>query len=228
MGGTVVRTWNALPDHSDQPVARGTEETDDNKTLLEWHVPLRASIGPRHAAGSGAPWSTLETKLNKIVTDFDSVGRPLVVVLLELAYQSHLPMGIEYVNVQAAAQPISIHANAETLREVLQIAVTQVPGFRISFESGFVSVYSPQQRQDATDLLNETIPQFSVVGVDTEDAGTELMCALTRTVDPRAGCFSSIAKGQLGPCELHSLRKTCRSAKSLTESWLRTAMPFGR
>ena len=111
-------------------------------------------------------------------------------------------MGMEYVNVQAAAQPINIHANGKTLREILQIAVAQVPGFRISVENGLVSVYSPQQRQDATDLLNETIPQFSVVGVDTEDAGTELMCALTRTVDPRAGCFSSIAKGQLGPSRI--------------------------
>jgi len=73
-----------------------------------------------------------------------------------------------------------------------------VPGFRISFESGVVSVYSPQQRQDGTDLLNKTIPQFSVVGVATEDAETDLMYALTQTVDPRAGCISSIAKGQLG------------------------------
>ena len=142
--------------------------------------------------------STLETKLNKTITHFDSVDRPLTVVLLELAYESHLPMGIEYVNSQAAAQPISIHVVGKTLRQVLEMAVAQVPGFRISFESGVVSVYSLQQRQDGPDLLNETIPQFSVVGVDTEDAGAELRCALTRTVDPRAGCFSSIVKGQLG------------------------------
>ncbi len=155
---------------------------------------------PRMAqSGSTA---TLEAKLDKRLAQFDSSGQALIPILLHLAYQNHLPMGIEYVDRDALARPIRLHASDESIRNILTAAVGQLSEFQISYSQGVVLLYSPSGRKDAENLLNKAIPDFVVTGMDTQAAGAELTCALTRVASPGSGCFASIAKGEWGPLKI--------------------------
>lgn len=150
---------------------------------------------------SGEVWATQESpfqaKLSETIPTFDASGRSPLLILLQLVYENHLPTGIEYLNAEAL-RPISLRLEGKSVREVLSALIDQVPGLQVSYCTDHISVYSQQARDDPGNLLNKVIPEFSVVGDDTQNAAADLMCAVSRTVNPRTGCFASIAKGQWG------------------------------
>jgi hypothetical protein len=143
-----------------------------------------------------------EDKLNTRVVQFDTSGRTLLTSLIDLAYEHELPMGIEYLDREAATRPINLELHNESVRGILLAIVQQVPEYKVSFSDGVVDVYAPKARQDPSNLLNKVIKNFTVSELDTHQADMELFCALTREVTPSAGCGGSIAIGQWGPLRL--------------------------
>jgi hypothetical protein len=144
---------------------------------------------------------TLDTKLDKHINNFRTAGRPLLAILVDLAYEYQLPLGIEYVDREAATHAIELEFRDESLRNILLAVVGQLPEYRVAFPPGLIQVYSPQAREDTSDLLNKVIENFSVVNVDTRDADLELTCSLSRELN--AGfCGGSIATGQWGPTRI--------------------------
>jgi hypothetical protein len=140
--------------------------------------------------------STFESKLDSSVEQFDTSGRPLVASFLDLAYQFQLPFAFEYVNRAAATQPIDLHFHGEPLRKVLETIVGQVPGYRVSFSAGIVSVYAPSQRSDASSILNLEIEDFQVTQMETRQADMKLFCTVAQSVNPSGMCVGSIAAGE--------------------------------
>jgi hypothetical protein len=122
--------------------------------------------------------------------------------LVDLAYEYELPMGIEYLDREAATQPINLELRNESVRGILLAIVQQVPEYKVSFSDGVVDVYVPKMREDSSNLLNKVIKNFAVSELDTRRADMELLCALTREVIPSGGCGGSIAIGQWGPLKI--------------------------
>jgi hypothetical protein len=137
-----------------------------------------------------------EQKLDDRITEFDTSGRGLISLVLELAYEHQLPAGIEYVD-EAAFRPLRLVFRNESVREILMAMVVQVPEYRISFSRGVVDIYSPRARDNHQNLLNAVISDFAVDNVDTHKADLELFCILAREF-ARSGCAFSVAFGQWG------------------------------
>lgn len=132
------------------------------------------------------------------ISSFDSNGKPMMDLVVGLAYRYKIPMALEYVDHRAAAKPIKLRLHQQTVFAVLAKVVGDVPGFKISVTNGLVQVYSPGSRSDPANLLNRVIRSYNVSGVDTEQASAELSCTLARELNPRVMCFSSIVPGQWG------------------------------
>ena len=74
----------------------------------------------RSPSPQGGEFSNLSWPLSaRRVGPLDIVGVPLVDALLEIAQREHIPMGIEYIDVQALAATVSVHAKETTLARAL-------------------------------------------------------------------------------------------------------------
>ena len=146
--------------------------------------------------------SSFESRLNSRIGHFKISGQTLVAIVLDLAYEFQLPTGIEYIDHDAMTRPINLELNNESVRGILLAIVQQVPEYKVSFSEGVVDVYTPKAREDTSNLLNKTIKNFGVSGLDTTRADMELFCALSREVLPSGGCGGSIATGQWGPLRI--------------------------
>src|SRR5271170_672312 len=69
-------------------------------------------LGPLSPQGREFPGVALQTAplSARAVGPQDIVGVPLVDALLEFAQREHIPMGIEYIDEQALAASVSVHA----------------------------------------------------------------------------------------------------------------------
>jgi hypothetical protein len=142
--------------------------------------------------------SSFEEKLDRRVERFDTLGRTLATSVVDLAYEYELPIGIEYLDPVATARPISLQLHSESVRGILVAIIQQAPEYRVSFSDGLVDIYTPKAREDSSNLLNKVIKNFAVTGLDTHEADLELLCTLSREVEPQGGCGGSIATGQWG------------------------------
>lgn len=140
----------------------------------------------------------IREKLDKRVKHYDTVSRPMIACVLELAYEYEIPIGIEFVNREAMTRPIDIQAQDQTVRALLTSIVQQIPDYHVSFADGLVEIFSSSARDDASNMLNRIVKTFSIKDQDAGIANRELACALARETDASAVCVSSIARGQLG------------------------------
>ena len=145
---------------------------------------------------AGVP--TFAEKLDRHVEHFETGGRPLIAVLIDLAYEYELPTGIEYLDAEALTFPIDLRFQNESIRTILIATIRQIPKYQVVFSGGLVDVFVPSEREDTSNLLNKVIKEFNVEEQDTGVANFELACALARGADPSSICAGSVAKGQLG------------------------------
>jgi hypothetical protein len=141
---------------------------------------------------------TLDEKLENVPADFDVSGKSMTHLVLDLAYQYQLPMGIEHVTADALYRPLNLRLKRRNLKEIISTIVQAVPGFQVDFSGGLVDIFSPMARLDASIPLNTTIHAFDVSNLDTHWADYELFCVLERQMHPHSGCGGSIAPGQWG------------------------------
>jgi hypothetical protein len=170
--------------------------------LLVWNASVGAVRPRNRTARQLQPQASLDSVLDKRISDYRTSGRTLIATLVDLAYEYKLPMGIEYVDREAAARPIDLEFHDDFLRNILEDVVAQLPEYRVSFLGEVVEVYSPRAREDSSDLLNKPIGNYSVDAVDTRDADLELACALSRELEPASLCGGSITNGQWGPLKI--------------------------
>ena len=155
------------------------------------------STGVSGAVQHGTP-RTLHEKLQSTILDFDTSGKPMANLALELAYKYNLPMGIEYVTPVAVRGHVSLRFKRRSLREIIITIVEAVPGFRVDLSGGVVDIYSPQARHDPSNPFNVTVHSINISNVDTHLADAELLCSLARQLTPNTACGGSVAPGQWG------------------------------
>lgn len=169
-------------------------------TLLMLNPPFSNENLPRPTISRAENRGDLVAKLDKRV-DFRTSRRTLIQILVGLAYDYQVPMGIEYVNSEAKTQQIDLYFHNEPLRLIIKSIIAQLPQYAVDFGEA-VQIYSPQARRNPSNLLNRSIKEYSAVDADTEEAGLELACSLSRELTPGAFCGGSIAAGQWGPVKV--------------------------
>lgn len=139
-----------------------------------------------------------EDQLKERLADFDGSGRPMVPLLLGIAYKYKLPMGFEYVDSDAVRRPIKLRLKGRTLRDSIGALVATAPGLRVDFSGGLVDIYSVKGRSENSNPFNITIRAYDVDRLDTHRASAELLNILMQQIHPHAVVLNSIAPGQWG------------------------------
>lgn len=170
--------------------------------LITTNTPLVARYLIYPTAKQSKPPAVANSKLDKRIDDYQTSGRTLLATVVDLAYEYQLPTGIEYVDREATTRPLDLEFRNESLRGILASVVAQFPQYRVAFLGETVQIYSPQAREDSSNLLNKPIKDFSVVAADTQDADSELFCSLSRELKAASFCGGSIAHGQWGPLKI--------------------------
>lgn len=165
-------------------------------------VPLRAS--PHQGAAQD---SRFVRALNSPMTTFDAQGRSFAECLITLVYRFGLPGGLEHIDREAAARPLTLKLRNKSVREVITALVAQVPGYQVSFTRNFVEVYSPRARSDPANILNTVIPSYDVDLQTPNVSSFRLFCALAKAAAPSGGCGGSIATGGPATVTLHLRNK---------------------
>jgi hypothetical protein len=130
---------------------------------------------------------------------FDSNHQSLVATLLRIIYEHHLPLGLEYVDRDAARRPLDVHLRDTSVQETIQSLVDQLPEYRVTFGPGVVEVYSPKARADPSNLLNTVIESFQATNQTTRMASAALHEALAATLHPVSPPFGNILDSPSAP-----------------------------
>jgi hypothetical protein len=169
--------------------------------LLCLATPSKQLSGYRETGAQSARASSFDQRLDRRVERFDNAGRTMLDNVVDLAFQLQLPTAIEYADREAATRGLNLHFHNESVREILEAIVQQVPEYQVSFSSGIVDIFAGKGREDSSNLLNKTIKDFGVAQVDTQEANSELFCAVSRELGSQ-WCGGSIAGGQWGPLKI--------------------------
>lgn len=139
--------------------------------------------------------ASFEQKTNRLVNRFNTCGRTLVDSVIELAYKYQVPMAIEYADREASTRAINLEFHNKSLREMIEAIVKQDQQYRVSFLNGVVDIFSPQAREDPSNLLNKVLKDFSVTEMETREADAQLFCAVSQAAGSQM-CVGSLAVGQ--------------------------------
>jgi hypothetical protein len=178
---------------------------------------------------------SFQDKLNERIERFDTSGRNLAAVLLNLAYEYQVPLALEYVDRTATSESVNLHLKDRSLREIIETAIANFPEYRVSFSAGLIDIYSPSARADSSNIFNTSIKDFSVTALDTHRADMELLCALVRATQRDGVCTGSIAVGQWGHMKISVTRQNAKVyeilnaivAQNSKAVWIVMAPPSG-
>jgi hypothetical protein len=126
------------------------------------------------SANYQTPEARLRALLQVEVMEFDNQHKPLVPTLLRIAGDYHLPMGIEKVVREAVEESITVKLEQGTVATLLDLAIGQLPGYSWATGEGTVEIYGLAEFNEPTNLLNQTVPLFSVHKESLDDANMRL------------------------------------------------------
>lgn len=124
-------------------------------------------------------------RVGKTIESFEVEQVTLVDALLRLAQQHHLPLGIEYVDLEALREPIKLKLTQTSIAEALDAIVAQSKGYEWRLSEGVVIVSHvgvPSGR--GQNLLDRTLPQFAIPKCTLAEASNLLRMALDRDLHP--------------------------------------------
>jgi hypothetical protein len=173
--------------------------------------PVRAVSNPAQHRTAG-PGRTVNTQvgLGVQVGSYETRGRSLADLLIEIAYRYRIPMGIEYLDTSAVNKPLHASYKRVSVGRLIASLTALVPGYRASFAPGVVEIYSPRARRVSSSLMNAVIPRFEVTDSDPSVASAKLFAALARQRDPSVSVVNNIAVGTVGPASVTIRMKDAR------------------
>ena len=123
------------------------------------------------------------------VGPLDIVGVPLVDALLEIAQRERIPMGIEYIDVQALTATVSVHAKETTLAGLLSLVLPRSSGYVWSERCGVIDITHVGAPIGRANLLDHVIATFDIPRSSLDEFNSELEMALKRDLNPEASGF---------------------------------------
>src|ERR1700674_3039126 len=91
-------------------------------------------------AQSGPP-NDLSAKLSTRVDGYQLAEGSFVGALCRVAGDFKIPMGITWVNVPVARQPLALSWNGSTVQEIIEAITQTQPDYRVQIDNGIVHVF---------------------------------------------------------------------------------------
>jgi hypothetical protein len=133
---------------------------------------------------------SLDSKLARHVSGFDSEKTSVAGQLIEFAQQFDIPMGIEWVERAGESSAKPVHARNKTARAVLEQIIKQRQGMGFSASDGVVHVFDQSFINDSRNFLSVHIPHFRVENETLFGAEFWLKIDIERVLTPVAGGFA--------------------------------------
>jgi len=124
--------------------------------------------------------------------------------LLLLGQQEHVPLGIEYLDLEAVQKPISVNLHQTTFAEALKRILSNGKGYSWQLEGRVVTVGHGGVRQKTA--LNRVLPEFSIPKCSVQEANNALWMTLYNQLHPQV-------RGTLGDYNPGNFRYLLRPLK---------------
>lgn len=170
-------------------------------TLAGHPAPLSADDGARTAQN---------TLLNREVDSFNFEKGNLVRALFKLGREQHIPMGIEYVDLDAVGKPISVHLGRTTIGAVVNAILRTSAGYTMRVNGSVLIIGHDKSPSVRRNLLDHVLPRFSIPGRTTLDQASTLLSMLLReSIRPARGYIGDSPPGDMtkrvGPIEMRNV-----------------------
>ena len=124
------------------------------------------------------------------VESFRANGVAMLEALLKLGQQEHLPLGIDYVNLDAVEAPVRVSLEHATVAEILDAIVRQDPGYFWRLKDGVVVVSHEGSPTGPRNLLDYVLPVFSIPRCTLQEANQALWMTLYVRLHPETKGFA--------------------------------------
>lgn len=139
--------------------------------------------------------SAVRLNLAKEVKEFDNKGQPLILTLLRIAADYHLPMGIERVVREALERPMVVQLKQGAVGDLLDLCLHQIPGYLWAERSGAIHVYGTKELNDDSNLFNFIIPSYEINNESINKADRNLRIRLLFEKESASGIVGSFSPG---------------------------------
>lgn len=144
------------------------------------------------------------------VESFSADHVPIVDALLQLGREQHVPMGIEYVDLAAVEEPISVSLQHVTLARVLDVILSSRHGYVWRFADGVVVVSHQSAPAGTRNLFDFVLPAFSIRRCTLQEANQALALDLYVALHPETkGIIGNYSPGNsstmVGPLNMRAV-----------------------
>jgi hypothetical protein len=94
------------------------------------------------------------------VQNYSLEANSFVEVLLKIAAQFHLPLGVEWIKTADTLKPVQLSRNRATVADILDAVVSMQPGYEWRTEGGVIHVFQRDLVKDRRNPLNIMISSF--------------------------------------------------------------------
>jgi hypothetical protein len=171
-------------------------------------APLTGRAEPANSSVGAAPAQA--TLLDKAVESFDIERGNLVQALIKLGTEQHIPMGIEYVDLEAVEKPISVHLGRTTVGQAVGAMLSNLSGYRVRAEGPVLIISHVKTPSGRRNVLNRVLPRLVIKRTLLGFADGEVCLALLHALHPRAKGFVGDLHAErthrfVGPIELRNV-----------------------
>ena len=116
--------------------------------------------------------------LSMTVKHFRAEKVPLLDALLSFAQEQHLPLGIEYIDLHAVSDQVSIDIGSATVSQVLDAILKRAPGYTWSIRDDVICISHSDVPVGGSNLLDRVLSDFSIPRMSVTRAALALDRAL--------------------------------------------------
>jgi hypothetical protein len=134
----------------------------------------------------------------------------LLDALLQLGQEQGIPLGIEYIDLKAVTDPISVDMGPATVAQVFDAILRQQPGYSWSVRGGVVCISHLGVPAGGLNLLDHVLTDFSIQKISITEAGNVLYMTLDKELHPGitgwGGSYAGdISRTEVGPFAMHNV-----------------------
>jgi len=164
----------------------------------------------------------------QIVKSYRAENVPLVDALLRLGQQQEVPFGIEYIDLKAVTDPITVATGAAPVGQVLDAILERAPGYSWSSRGGVICISHSGVPVGGSNLLDHVLSDFSIPKMSMTNAALALDRSLYMDLHPgtqgwAGSSAGEVSKTEVGPYSLRdvSVREVLnRIVKDADAAWL--------
>lgn len=141
---------------------------------------------------------------SEVIKSFRIRGVPLIDALLGLGQEQRVPLSIEYIDLKAVSDPISVDIGPASVGQILDAILQYDPGYSWSSHDGVICISHTGVPAGGANLLDHILSDFSIPKMSITHAALDLDRVLYMDLHPGthgwAGSYAGeVSRTQVGP-----------------------------